>query len=786
MKNFLVVLIASVLIISCKKEIKKQANLLDFIPNNPTAVIYSNSISELQNQFSENEFLSNFEHTETYSSIKKEYQFLSNITSDNNVIISYATVGKSQEYLLAIKTTNTLQKTSDALQYNNISYFKLKNQDAYSLTIDSTLVVSSSQILIENLIRNKQDNIRFQNESFKKLYKTNIANTALFLNIEKLPNYVKSILPTSFFNTKDWMVVDFDNENGMMFNGIAKSDLLQNSFANTIKQAKTSKNEVARVLPETVSEYVSYSFENLPHTSSQFEHFEALLQLTEEVASFKLNDHKLVAFKLMDTAIAENLTAETTYRNVNIYQNSYYKIPASIIVGQPEYACFLNDFLLMSSSKETLETCIAHYQNKTTLAQQPYYQNTKEELVRAAHIEIGKKTKTIITQLSKQLHDKSIQKVTLRKYPLFVHQITYDEGYAQLRSVLLKTSKTNNTKGITQIADLRLKADLATQPQWVVNHKNKQKELIVQDENNVLYLFSNTGKLLWTKPLQSKIQGKIHQVDLYRNRKLQLAFTTQNEFMVLDRNGNLVEPFYKKFKDGNLLPLAVFDYDHNRKYRFVLTQGNEVFLFDNKMKPIKGFKFSKTKKAIFQTPKHMRIGTKDYIIIADKSGTIHIVNRQGKDRTKVATQFKMSTIPLQFTKKSIVLVDADKTVQQIDVETGDIKKIDALVTNDSDYVINHTVKVKKENQNLIINNRTVDLEYGTYTHPKIEYANRKYYVSVTDIDTQKVYVYDTKGKLQPHFPIYGKSAIALTTHNKKVLLSVQGEDNSVLIYQINQ
>ena len=46
--------------------------------------------------------------------------------------------------------------------------------------------------------------------------------------------------------------------------------------------------------------------------------------------------------------------------------------------------------------------------------------------------------------------------------------------------------------------------------------------------------------------------------------------------MVLDRNGKLVKPFYKKYDNKNLLPLAVFDYDKNRNYRFVISYNNNT------------------------------------------------------------------------------------------------------------------------------------------------------------------------------------------------------------------
>ena len=73
----------------------------------------------------------------------------------------------------------------------------------------------------------------------------------------------------------------------------------------------------------------------------------------------------------------------------------------------------------------------------------------------------------------------------------------------------------------------------------------QRKDIAVQDENNTLYLYSNSG-IYWKKQLSGKIQGAIQQVDLYKNGRLQMAFRTENRFYVLDRNGKVVPPFDKK------------------------------------------------------------------------------------------------------------------------------------------------------------------------------------------------------------------------------------------------
>ena len=59
-----------------------------------------------------------------------------------------------------------------------------------------------------------------------------------------------------------------------------------------------------------------------------------------------------------------------------------------------------------------------------------------------------------------------------------------------------------------------LDAPLATSPKWIRNHRNKTMDIVVQDENNVLYLFSNTGDLFWFILVSCAVFGVIEMVDI--------------------------------------------------------------------------------------------------------------------------------------------------------------------------------------------------------------------------------------------------------------------------------
>ncbi len=791
MKHLYILLTVLICITSCSKEEKKPHNLTSYIPNNSTVIISAPSIKKLHDEISENSFLNRFKNTNTYKKLEKDFSFFKNINSENPIIISYATVGKTSEFLFATKTNNTVHNLTvnkTVNNYNDVAYNSLKNQKAFTLEMDSTLFVSSSEILIENLIRNNTDNIEFKDESFFRLYNTKNNNkTTTYLNNKRKQAAFNKVFPTNLLGELEWTAIDFDNVEGILINGITSNTNIKSEFITNLQKAKTEKRQSSSVIPLNFSNAITYSYDELNNYESSSESFNELIENSTEILKLEKEKTSLLAIRLNDDFIANKFTEETNYRNTIIYKNNYYQIPNVIFKTKPNYACYIDNFLVFSDNIKSLKNCISHFENKTTLESQHFFNENNNALLEEAHVTDIRKINIIKNNLSQLLNDNSINKVTLKEFPVLMNQITFEDNYIQFNSVIKKINSQKVKPSISQIYNINIPEKIRNNAQWVVNHRTNEKELIVQDFKNVLYLISNKGKILWTKQLNEAIQGKITQVDLFKNKKLQLAFTTKNEFLVLDRNGKVVEQYHKKYANKNLLPLSVFDYDKNRNYRFIVTYDNTIEVFDNNFKPVNGFKFNKTESSILKSPKHILIGTKDYIIIPEKNGTLHIVNRQGQLRTTVKNKFDFDDNAFYKYKNSIVFKDRKNIVNSVNISTGKNSKLDILQGssfNKINYVNN--LNVKLEDNILSINDKSIELDYGNYTVPKIISYNNKNYINITDLENEKVYLYNSKGELLDQFPVYGKSEIALTNINKDSNLefAVKSEENALLIYKM--
>ena len=127
---------------------------------------------------------------------------------------------------------------------------------------------------------------------------------------------------------------------------------------------------------------------------------------------------------------------------------------------------------------------------------------------------------------------------------------------------------------------------------------------------------------------------------------------------------------------------------------------------------------------------------------------------------------------------------------------GDLIQIDTkgnITVNDLNLRPGHTVDMTSKSlvsfseNNLLIKGIPVVLPFGNYTAPKIHYLNNTIYVTLTDLDTEKVYAFYSNGTAVSGFPVYGNSKVDLANpdDDKAIEIVVQSESNSFLIYQIN-
>src|SRR5690606_2571075 len=216
-------------------------------------------------------------------------------------------------------------------------------------------------------------------------------------------------------------------------------------------------------------------------------------------------------------------------------------------------------------------------------------------------------------------------------------------------------------------------------------------------------------------------------------------------------------------------------------------QQEEVLMYDGRGSAVSGFRFKKAADEITLPPKHIRIGKKDYILISEASGKLNILSRTGSSRVNVKERFNLSGNDWYEYNGGFASSSQEGDLIRIS-ESGKVsREALGLADNHGLSATSKTLVTLSDNQ-LRIKGNTVSLDFGLYTEPQIFFLNNKIYVSVTDTQAHRVYLFDSNAELQPGFPVYGNSAIDLgnADGDASLELTVMGDEDSVLVYEVGR
>ncbi len=795
---------------NCTNTSTEKSKLIDFVPEETYLIIKTSNLESLNNSLNNSDFLQKLSKTTSYKNLEKKLEGLSLLkpknevlicfSKDNNDSLQYTVITKNHPLLF--KTDSLKNFTEESLIYKNKTITKstFNNNTFYSTLIDSTFFASSSKTITDNVFNKKNTD-----SNLEKIYTTTSNNNLTSIIIKPNNPFIKTFFINDSLNLNtftNYIAVDADiNQNDIIINGITKALDSTKSLINIFKGTIPQENLIENITPSNSDGFMSFTFDNyktFETNLSKFNQTDSLINTNSlfdniiEIGVIYKDKSKAIVLNSIDIidtkdALLSEQNNIGTFRQVDIYSFSKPNLfsnafsPLITFQNATKY-CVLDNFFVFAENFEMLQNIIANYQNKTTINELSYFKDIKEQLTDASSL-IFVANPSILKKILKTNELNTIGK--LDKYNTTALQFIYDTNFAHVNGIIKKSKTKAILNSVSEELNIKLENNILNTPQFVTNHITKQKEIVVQDVANNLYLISNKGKILWKKQLQGPVLGSINQIDIYKNGRLQLAFATPNKVYVLDRNGNDVSPFPAKFTDNITQPLSVFDYEKNKNYRLLVTQGKRTLMYDVNAKIVKGFTFNTANNTIISQPKHFRIGSKDYIAFKTKD-KLYILNRTGKTRVTPKTSNTYSEEPIFLYKDKFTTTTNDGNLITIDSKGNTTIQNLNLSENHNIETTSKTLVTLSENK-LTIKNKSLELDYGNYSKPKIFYLKDKIYIAITDLQTQKVYLYDSQAKLITNFPVYGNSMIDLDDIDKDKNLEfiTKGEANSILLYQMN-
>jgi hypothetical protein len=498
-----------------------------------------------------------------------------------------------------------------------------------------------------------------------------------------------------------------------------------------------------------------------------------------------------------------------------LFKNPFPELP-SIVFGPvfnhiaANYFTVLGNYMLFADSPETMATLIRSNLLGETLNGNIEYNKFQSTLTSKSNINFYCNTNLSLAQagtvFSPSVSESMFRNDQMWKFRMFGGQVV-SSGNMLYNNACLTFSSEMKSKPQT-VWKSHMDAPTGNKPQFVVNHNDPQnKEIMVQDQNNNLYLMNNVGRILWKLKLDSKILGEIHQVDFFKNGKLQYLFNTESRLHLIDRNGNYVSGYPVSLREKATNGASVFDYDQNRNYRFFLAcADNNVYGYESSGKLVDGWEIFQTDHPVKQRIEYFRSEGKDYIVVSDEMKD-YILNRRGEIRVPTNLVYPHSkNNPIYFEERTattlprVVSTDLQGTIHYTyldgTTETAVIKEFGSdhfflaanLVGDDAyEYIFAQGNNIE------IYDNNLKPLLVKHFDHPishmpnLYQFSNNAKKIGLVAQSASLIYLLNVDGSLHEGFPLIGASPFSIgfiSENSTNFNLLVGGPDGYLYNYYI--
>ncbi len=571
-----------------------------------------------------------------------------------------------------------------------IQELRLSVQTSFSYIIyENTFIGSYTPFLVEDVIRLIIDNFDggFYSEIlwFKSIPKLGNDEGNIFINVSRLDDLGKTLSNNSGisnFANACYFDSNIDQSN-LLLSGFAETT--SGHYLNTLNDQSPQKNNFKyffsnntgyfiqigiqdglkwhsnlldywnlknkRFLDERLSFASTYNFDferayswigkgialsfqpNLVHDE------EKVILVDTKDMSEALNHLNLFSESLYDTGDSVYIEQfdEITIREIKVSDFPYF-VWGSFFQGfDKTFYAVIDDYLVFAKRIDAIKSLLADIEMENTLGRSVDYSAFESTTLEESNFKVVINTSVIMDQLAEEGQG-NWQNFVVQNQP-YLNDFKYvgidfsaldDNFYSNISfsHTFSESLKTDDSEAISGTS-IALNYPIASKPYVVRNHNDNSREVIIQDSLNYIMLISAQGDKLWEKEIDDRIVSGIHQIDYYKNGKLQYFFTTSDQMYLIDRLGNTVEDFPKSV-EFKIAVAQVIDYDKSKRYRFLMNdeRGN-LYLFTKEGISLSGWDPKLMQDRLAAEPFHLRVRGQDMIVALQHDGTVNVFNRRG-------------------------------------------------------------------------------------------------------------------------------------------------------------
>ena len=606
----------------------------------------------------------------------------------------------------------------------------------------------------------------------------------LFFILFSCKNISEDIEPYDLINENSKIIISINNlskfknsiANNHYFNSIINSNSTLKSLVNDINKIEIDKQIIIGLYGNKIEHYdiIGKKIINDSTNKKQFYSFKNIdiISNNENKVHAINKKHFINKFKKINQNNT-NFSIALDSSFTNYFMDKIFDKEKLISAGNLLLNISTSNNLILLDG--VIDNCNIKTEDKSRLEE---IKNDDKSLYFDFETDLLEEYDALITNQDKEFNFFEFEKTKAKDFKIF--QFKNGDNILNINGIISEFKTESNNDEDNLKFEINLANDIILGPIIVKNHINNKNEIIVQDSENKIHLINSDGQVEWTKKINGKILKEIHQIDTYKNGKLQYVFNTENNLFVIDRKGRNVGRFPLKFDDKITKPISIFDYDKNKNYRLLITQNRELFMFDSKGKRVKGFEYKK-KSEIITKPKHFRISGKD-IIVFKTIDELLILDRRGKIRIKPKGNYNYSNNEIYQHENNLVSTSSKNEIVKINMK-GDVKIGESMSFN-SKLISSKNLLITLQ-KNIIANlGKETEIEFGKYDGFKIYNLNKNEFVTVYDSQNKNLYFLDKNLNIQDGFPIYSNSEANFSTYKDEIEFSLKSDDRTIKFYTI--
>lgn len=553
--------------------------------------------------------------------------------------------------------------------------------------------------LVENAIRQIQTPTTSvcQNEGFRNLDDSSLAinndshKYEIYLNVNQLGAEFAPLLEPSQLNLikqlgqlGDFGLFTFHGDEGQSnFNASFAVNANSNLVSACGEGPKLASANVLPYLPTDLTAFISLNQKGFSPENGTASWNEFISPWMRGSVTFSLGEklgaepaEKFLLFQAKDAKIAEaklekwhQSNSEEKPAEVQMFKvfsvdgESLSKWFGSSDFAKKSFATVLGDYVLFSNSKAGIERWLVNYVAGQTFSKSTAYLTSISGFPSESHVHFYFESVATWQMVSQFLTERRGN--FFRHNPFtFNHLVgtgNWDGNSLDCEfASFSKQQEANLPAGILWQTPLSGKAK--GRPLITENPRSREKEIMVKDGRDNIYLISNNGRIKWQRSFDSPILSEITSIDLHGEGDRQFVLNTTEAIYVIDDDGSDMTSYPLQLQVPATNGVTVIDFFQSNDYHFfVACENGNAYGFDERGSPVEGWR-PKTGLGYVQMPLlHFQAMGMDFLALLNSMGELQVFQKNGKYRfPKVNLENgSLQSIDYQTHSKSSRIVSCD-------------------------------------------------------------------------------------------------------------------------------